>query len=50
VLKKALAAFSTLQHVQLLRLQDLQDASLISYIRDHDELNHLVELKWPPGM
>ena len=49
VLKLAMTAFTSLQHVQILRVQDHQDASLISYIRDHDELNHLVELKWPPG-
>jgi hypothetical protein len=49
VLNLAISAFTSLQHVQILRVQDQQDASLISYIRDHDELNHLVELKWPPG-
>jgi len=49
VLKLAISAFTSLQHVQILRVQDHQDASLISYIRDHAELNHLVELKWPPG-
>ncbi|KAH8726811.1 hypothetical protein GQ44DRAFT_612945 [Phaeosphaeriaceae sp. PMI808] len=49
VLNLAISAFTSLQHVQILRLQDQQDASLISYIRDHDELNQLVELKWPPA-
>lgn len=49
VLTLAIRAFSSLQHVQILRVQDHQDASLISYIREHDELNHLVELKWPPA-
>ncbi|KAF2823325.1 hypothetical protein CC86DRAFT_66028 [Ophiobolus disseminans] len=49
VLKLAISAFTSLQHVQILRVQDHQDASLISYIRDHAELNHLVELKWPPA-
>jgi len=49
VLKLAIRAFTSLQHVQILRVQDQQDASLISYIRNHDELNHLVELRWPPA-
>jgi hypothetical protein len=47
-LKVAMQAFTNLQHIQLLRLQDHHDASLISYIRDHND--HLVELKWSPGM
>jgi hypothetical protein len=49
VLNLAISAFTSLQHVQILRVQDQADASLISYIRNHAELNHLVELKWPPG-
>jgi hypothetical protein len=49
VLNLAISAFTSLQHVQILRVQDQADASLISYIRAHAELNHLVELKWPPG-
>jgi hypothetical protein len=49
VLTKAISAFTSLQHVQILRLQDQEDGMLISYIRQHDELNHLVELKWPPA-
>jgi hypothetical protein len=49
VLNKAIAAFTSLQHVQILRLQDQEDGMLVSYIRQHDELNQLVELKWPPA-
>jgi hypothetical protein len=49
VLDKALAAFTSLQHVQILRLQDQEDGQLIAYIRQHDQLNQLVELKWPPA-
>jgi hypothetical protein len=49
VLTLAISAFTSLQHVQILRVQDQADASLISYMRAHAELNHLVELKWPPA-
>ncbi|KAF2643162.1 hypothetical protein P280DRAFT_245087 [Massarina eburnea CBS 473.64] len=49
VLNKAISAFTSLQHVQILRLQDQQDGMLISYIRQHERLNQLVELKWAPA-
>jgi hypothetical protein len=49
VLTLAISAFTSLQHVQILRVQDQEDGMLISYIRQHDELNQLVELKWPPA-
>jgi hypothetical protein len=49
VLNKAISAFTSLQHVQILRLQDQEDGMLISYIRDHAQMNHLVELKWAPA-
>lgn len=49
VLNKAISAFTSLQHVQILRLQDQEDGLLLSYIRQHDQLNQLVELKWPPA-
>ena len=49
VLNKAIAAFTSLQHVQILRLQDQQDGLLIAYIRQHDPLSHLVELRWAPA-
>ncbi|KAF2205902.1 hypothetical protein GQ43DRAFT_361288 [Delitschia confertaspora ATCC 74209] len=48
VLNKAISAFTSLQHVQILRLQDQEDGLLLSYIRQHD-LDQLVELKWPPA-
>jgi hypothetical protein len=47
VLTLACTNFTSLQHVQILRVQDSEDASLISYSRGH--ANHLVELRWPPG-
>ncbi|KAF2735165.1 hypothetical protein EJ04DRAFT_221171 [Polyplosphaeria fusca] len=49
VLNKAISAFTALQHVQILRLQDQEDGMLISYIRSREGLNQLVELKWPPA-
>lgn len=49
VLNKAISAFTSLQHVQILRVQDVEDGLLISYIREHDRLNQLVELKWAPA-
>ncbi|KAF2867240.1 hypothetical protein BDV95DRAFT_631345 [Massariosphaeria phaeospora] len=49
VLNKAISAFTSLQHVQILRLQDQEDAMLINYVRQHDQLNQLVELRWPPA-
>lgn len=50
VLNKAISAFTSLQHVQILRLQDQEDALLISYIHQHrDHLDQLVELQWPPA-
>lgn len=49
VLNKAICAFTNLQHVQILRLQDQQDGLLIKYIREHDPLSHLVELRWAPA-
>jgi len=49
VLKLAISAFTSLQHVQILRVQDREDGNLISYMQNHVELLHLVELKWPPA-
>ncbi|KAL0255124.1 hypothetical protein SLS55_009653 [Diplodia seriata] len=48
-LKHALAAFTSLQHVQILRVQDRETATLLSYIRQHEDLNQLVELRWAPA-
>lgn len=49
VLGKALAAFTMLQHVQILRVQDYEDGMLISYIRHHQESTRLVDLNWAPA-
>ncbi|KAK4995178.1 hypothetical protein LTR66_004960 [Elasticomyces elasticus] len=49
VLKKAISAFTSLQHVQILRVQDREDSALLSFIRQHDDLTQLVELRWPPA-
>lgn len=32
-----------------MRVQDREDGDLIQYMRRHAELNHLVELRWPPA-
>jgi len=48
VLNKAISAFTSLQHVQILRLQDQEDGQLLSYIREH-RMDQLVELRWPPA-
>lgn len=49
VLNKAISAFTSLQHVQILRLLDEEDGILVSYLRQHNQLSHLVELKWAPA-
>ena len=49
MLKQALSAFKELQHVQILPVQDQQDQALLSYIRNRDDLSHLVELTWAPA-
>ncbi|KAI9703407.1 MAG: hypothetical protein M1820_005879 [Bogoriella megaspora] len=49
VLKKAIQAFTSLQHVQILRVQDQEDSVLLQYIRQRADLTHLVELKWAPA-
>lgn len=49
VLKIAISAFTSLQHVQILRVQDHQDSDLLQFIRQHPGTSHLVELKWPPA-
>ncbi|KAL8824184.1 MAG: hypothetical protein Q9191_005237 [Dirinaria sp. TL-2023a] len=50
VLKKAMMAFTSLQHVQILRLQDEADRHLIDYLQengaDHDRA---FDLKWTPA-
>ncbi|KAI9832241.1 MAG: hypothetical protein M1838_005675, partial [Thelocarpon superellum] len=49
-LKSAISAFTSLQHVQILRLQDEPDRLLWEYIREHhDSASEYVELKWMPA-
>lgn len=49
VLTLAISAFTSLQHVQILRLQDQEDGMLMQYLRTHNEVSGMVELKWPPA-
>ncbi|KAK7519025.1 hypothetical protein IWZ03DRAFT_162386 [Phyllosticta citriasiana] len=49
VLTNALAAFTSLQHTQLLRVLDSETAALQAYIRQHEDVNQLVELNWTPA-
>ena len=49
VLLKAFAAFTALQHVQILRVQDRDDEILLGHLRQHNELTRHVELKWDPA-
>lgn len=49
VLKKAIASFSSLQHVQILRVQDRDDSALITYMRQHGDAAPLVDLQWAPA-
>lgn len=43
---KAIAAFTSLQHVQLLRVQDRDDAVLLTYMRQNEHLINFVDLNW----
>ncbi|KAK4555028.1 hypothetical protein LTR86_007794 [Recurvomyces mirabilis] len=49
VLKKAIASFTSLQFVQLLRVSDAEDRALLQYIRQHEELRRFVDLEWAPA-
>lgn len=42
-------AFTSLQHVQILRVQDYEDGLLLGYIRQHSDSTQLVDLKWAPA-
>ena len=42
-------AFVSLQHVQILRVQDQEDEKLLTYIRYHQNFPQVVELKWAPA-
>ena len=45
-----MAAFRSLQHVQLLRLQDEADRCLIDYLEDNEDFaTQLVDLRWTPA-
>ncbi|KAI9845311.1 MAG: hypothetical protein M1837_004933 [Sclerophora amabilis] len=49
-LRKASAAFTSLQHVQILRLQDEADRMLLEYLRENEGVtNQFVELRWTPA-
>ena len=50
ILKKAMVAFTSLQHVQILRLQDEADRHLLDYLQEMEASGApLVELKWTPA-
>jgi hypothetical protein len=49
VLTKAIASFTSLQFVQLLRVTDKEDAALLSYIRQHEDSRQFVDLEWAPA-
>ena len=50
ILKQAMLAFRSLQHVQILRLQDEADRCLIDYLYESDEnRTRLVDLRWTPA-
>ncbi|KAL9026440.1 MAG: hypothetical protein Q9196_004895 [Gyalolechia fulgens] len=50
VLRKAMAAFVSLQHVQILRLQDEADRMLLEALQESDlQQASMVDLKWAPA-
>ncbi|KZF26187.1 F-box domain-containing protein [Xylona heveae TC161] len=49
-LNRAMAAFTALQHVQILRLQDEADRRLLEYLSDNREVATIrVDLQWTPA-
>lgn len=48
VLKKAVASFTSLQHIQLLRVHDDEDNALLAYLRQHDAAQSaaVLSLEW----
>jgi hypothetical protein len=48
-LKKALSAFTGLQHIQILPVQDDKDRQLLAAMRAHTTLTQYVQLKWAPA-
>ncbi|KAK4545533.1 hypothetical protein LTR36_002883 [Oleoguttula mirabilis] len=49
VLKKAIASFTSLQFVQLLRVTDEEDSAFLAYIRQHEDSRRFVDLQWAPA-
>ncbi|KAL8826066.1 MAG: hypothetical protein Q9170_007550 [Blastenia crenularia] len=50
ILRKAMAAFVSLQHVQILRLQDEADRMLLEALQESDlQQTSMVDLKWTPA-
>ena len=49
ILKKAMLAFRSLQHVQLLRLQDETDRCLLDYLQEDNSATELVDIRWTPA-
>ena len=49
VLTKAIASFTSLQFVQLLRVSDEEDSALLAYIRQHEDSRQFVDLEWAPA-
>lgn len=46
ILKRAIASFTRLELVQLLRVSDGEDAILLNYLRRHDEARRTLNLNW----
>ena len=49
ILRRALSAFTSLQHVQILRLQDEPDQLLLDHLRDDAHASRHVDLQWTPA-
>ncbi|EMC94704.1 hypothetical protein BAUCODRAFT_73956 [Baudoinia panamericana UAMH 10762] len=49
VLKGAVAKFTALQQIQLLRVADDEDTALLAYIRRHEDYRQFVNLEWAPA-
>ncbi|EME48572.1 hypothetical protein DOTSEDRAFT_67575 [Dothistroma septosporum NZE10] len=46
ILKKAIASFTSLQLVQILRVTNREDAMLSEYLRRHEEARRVINLDW----
>ena len=49
VLKKAIASFTSLQFVKLLRVSDEDENALVAYIKRHEDIRRFVDLEWAPA-